>query len=119
MNHLIEIRALNLKPDTREEFHRLYIEEALALLQRWNFDVLAHGPSWHDENTYYVIRHFDSLAQREQTEDACYGSDEWRTGPREATNFDETVFVCRAEDFALNAIIVVQCRLSIINCSSS
>ena len=84
MNHLIEIRSLNLKPGTREEFHRLYIEEALPLLKRWNFDVVAHGVSLHDENSYYVIRRFDSLAQREQMEDAYYASDDWRQGPREA-----------------------------------
>ena len=84
MNHYIEIRSLNLKPGTREEFHRLYIEEALPLLKRWNFDVVAHGPSLHDEDTYYVIRRFDSLKQREQMEDAYYASDDWRLGPREA-----------------------------------
>jgi hypothetical protein len=83
MNHLIEIRTLNLKPGTREEFHRLYIEEALPLLKRWNFDMVAHGPSLHDENSYYVLRCFDSLAQREQMEDAYYASDDWRLGPRE------------------------------------
>jgi hypothetical protein len=69
---------------TREEFHRLYIEEALPLLKRWNLDVMAHGPSLHDENTYYVTRRFDSLAHREQSEDAYYASDDWRQGPREA-----------------------------------
>ena len=84
MSHLIEIRSLNLKPGAREEFHRLYIEEALPLLKRWNFDVVAHGTSLHDENTYYVIRRFDSLARREQMEDAYYASDDWRQGPREA-----------------------------------
>ena len=84
MNHFIEIRSLNLKPGKREEFHRLYIEEALPLLKRWNYDVVAHGPSLHDENTYYVIRRYDSLAQREQMEDAYYASDDWRKGPREA-----------------------------------
>ena len=83
MNHFIEIRSLNLKPGTRDEFHRLYIEEALPLLQRWKFDVVTHGPSLNDENTYYVIRRFDSLAQREQMEDAYYASDDWRLGPRE------------------------------------
>ncbi|HXD11085.1 MAG TPA: NIPSNAP family protein [Anaerolineales bacterium] len=84
MNHLIEIRSINLKPGPRDEFHRIYIEEALPLLKRWNFDVVAHGPSLHDENSYYVIRRFDSLAQREQMEDAYYASDDWRQGPREA-----------------------------------
>jgi len=53
MNHFIEIRTLNLKPNTRDQFHRLYIEEALPLLKRWNFDVVAHGPSLHDENMYW------------------------------------------------------------------
>jgi len=84
MNHFIEIRSINLKAGVREEFHRLYMEQSLPLLQRRNFDVAAHGPSLHDENSYYVIRRFDSLAQREQMEDAFYGSEEWRHGPREA-----------------------------------
>ncbi len=83
MNHFIEIRSLNLKPNTRDQFHHLYIEEALPLLKRWKFDVVAHGPSLGDENMYYVIRRFDSLAQREQMEDAYYASDDWRKGPRE------------------------------------
>ena len=83
-NHLIEIRTLTLKTNTREEFHRLYIEKALPLLQRWKFDVVAHGPSLHDENTYYVIRRYDTLVQREEMEDAYYASDDWRKGPREA-----------------------------------
>ena len=84
MHHFIEIRTLTLKPNTRDEFQRLYIEEALPRLKRWNFDVVAHGPSQHDENTYYVIRRYDSLAQRDQMEDAYYASDDWRKGPREA-----------------------------------
>src|SRR6266498_3901281 len=83
MNLLVEFRSLIIKPGTREEFHRLYVEEALPLLQRWNFDVVAYGPSLHDENTYYVIRRYDSLAQREQMEDTYYASDGWRKGPRE------------------------------------
>ena len=47
-------------------------------------DVVAHGPSLHDENSYYLIRRFDSLANREESENSFYGSDEWRKGPREA-----------------------------------
>ena len=84
MDHFIEIRTLTLKPGSREEFQQLYIEEALPRLQRWHFDVVAHGPSLHDENTYYVIRRYDSFARREKMEDAYYASDDWRKGPREA-----------------------------------
>ena len=84
MNHFVEIRSYNLKPGTRDEFHRLFLEEAMPLLQRWHVDVVAYGPSLHDENSYYLMRRFDSLADRDQSENAFYGSDEWRKGPREA-----------------------------------
>jgi hypothetical protein len=84
MNHFVEIRSYSLKPGTRDEFHRLFIEEAFPLLKRWAVDVVSYGPSLHDENSYYLIRRFDSLAYREQSEDAFYSSDEWRQGPREA-----------------------------------
>jgi hypothetical protein len=83
VNHFVEIRSYNLKPGTREEFHRLFFEAALPLLQRWNVDVVANGPSLHDENSYYLIRRFDILSQREESENAFYGSDDWRKGPRE------------------------------------
>jgi hypothetical protein len=76
VNHFLEIRTLTLKPGTRDEFHHLYIEQALPLLKRWNLDVVAHGPSLHDENSYYVIRRYNSLAQREEMEDAYYASDD-------------------------------------------
>jgi NIPSNAP protein len=84
MNHFVEIRSYNLKPGIREEFHRLFIEEAFPMLKRWNVDVVTYGPSPHDEDSYYLIRRYDSLAHREQSEDAFYSSDEWRHGPRQA-----------------------------------
>src|SRR5258706_16334489 len=96
MKHFIEIRSYNLKPGTRDEFQRLFLEEAMPLLKHWNVDVVAYGPSLHDENSYYLMRCFDSLAQREQSEESFYGSDEWRKGPREAVlacirNYNEVV----------------------------
>jgi hypothetical protein len=84
MNHFVEIRSYTLKPGTRAEFHRLFVEKSLPLLQRWNLDVVAYGHSLHDENSYYLMRRFDSLSHRDESENAFYGSDEWRQGPREA-----------------------------------
>ncbi len=84
MNYFVEFRTLNLKPGTRGQFERLYVEMSLPLLKRWYQDVVTHGPPLHDENTYYVIRRFDSLRHREESEDAFYASDDWRKGPREA-----------------------------------
>lgn len=84
MTRWLEIRSYNLKPGTRAEFHRLASEQAVPMLRRWQIDVVAFGPSPHDEDSYYLMRSFASLEERERAEDAFYGSDEWRQGPREA-----------------------------------
>jgi hypothetical protein len=84
MKHCVEIRSYNLKPGARDEFHRLVLERSMPMLERWNVDVVAFGPSPHDEDSYYLIRRYESLADRERSQDAFYGSDEWRKGPREA-----------------------------------
>ena len=81
---VVEFRGLNLKPGSRAEFHRLYVERSLPLLRQWKFDIVSFGPSPHDEISYYVIRAFKNLAERQASEDAFYGSDDWKNGPREA-----------------------------------
>jgi len=81
-NSIIEILTIDLKPGRRDEFHKLYVSEALPLLKKWNFEVLAYGPSLHDVNSYYVIRRFKSLEDRQKSEDAYYSSDDWQKGPR-------------------------------------
>ena len=84
MNCIIEIRSYNLKPGTRTDYHKVVVEQAIPMLKRWKMDVVAFGPSPHDEDSYYLIRAFDDLNDLQQQEDAFYGSDEWRQGPREA-----------------------------------
>jgi hypothetical protein len=81
---VVEIRSYNLKPGTREQFHQLFLREALPMLQRWKVDVVAYGPSLHDANSYFLMRSFASVDDRQKSEDAFYGSEEWRKGPREA-----------------------------------
>ena len=83
-NSIIEILTIDLKQGRRDEFHKLYVSEALPLLKNWNFEVLAYGPSLHDVNSYYVVRRFKSLEERQKSEDAYYGSDDWQKGPRNA-----------------------------------
>ncbi len=84
MSRLIEIRAYTLKPGTRAKLHQLFVEQALPMLQRWRVDVVRFGASLHDENAYFLMRSYASLDERQQSQDAFYGSDEWRQGPREA-----------------------------------
>jgi ketosteroid isomerase-like protein len=85
---IVEIRSYNLKPGARDRFHTRFVAEALPLLERWNVDVVSYGPSLHDEDSYYLIRAFAGIEERRRSEDAFYGSDEWREGPREATLAD-------------------------------
>lgn len=82
--NFVEIRSYNLKPGTRDQMHELFVNKALPMLKRWKVDVVAFGPSPHDEDSYYLIRRYDNLAHREQSQDDFYGSDEWKQGPREA-----------------------------------
>jgi hypothetical protein len=81
---MIEIFIINLKRGASAGFHQLYLTESLPLQKKWKIDVVAHGPSLHEENSYYVIRSFKSLEDRQKTEDAFYNSADWREGPRTA-----------------------------------
>ena len=82
MNHTVEIRTYNLKPGSRERFARIAGDEVMPMLARWGTDVVRHGPSAHDEDTYFLIRAYASVDDRQQRQDAFYGSAEWVQGPR-------------------------------------
>lgn len=84
MKRTIEIRSYNLKPGSRNDFHRHMCQEALPLLRQWNMDVVACGPSPHDADSYYLIRAYAGLPEREAAQDAFYSSADWRAGPRES-----------------------------------
>jgi hypothetical protein len=60
------------------------VEESIPMLERWGVDVVAFGPSLDDDDLYYLIRRYASLEELRRSQDAFYGSDEWREGPREA-----------------------------------
>ncbi len=53
------------------------------MLREARVDVVAHGPSLHDADAYFLARAYDDLAHRQSSQDAFYGSDAWRQGPRE------------------------------------
>ena len=107
MTRTVEIRSYNLKPGTRERFRELAIKEAIPMLRRWNVDVVAHGPSLHDKDSYFLIRAFPSVEQRQKDEDAFYGSDEWIKGPRDRVLADidsYTTIVVHLDDAPLQGL---------------
>lgn len=84
MTGVLEIRTYRLKAGAGAAFHRVVVEESMPMLQRWGVDVVAFGPSLHDDDCYYLIRSYASLEELRRSQDEFYGSDEWRNGPREA-----------------------------------
>jgi len=69
-SRVVEIRSYNLKPGTRDRFHELFEREARPMLRRRNVDVVAYGPSLHDRDSYYLMRSFPSVEDRQKSEDA-------------------------------------------------
>jgi len=85
---ILEIRSYNLKPGTRQRYHDRLVRQALPMLERRKVDVVSFGPSAHDDNSYFLMRAYSSLAEREKSEAAFYGSDEWKNGIRDAVLAD-------------------------------
>jgi hypothetical protein len=81
---VLEILTIKIRPGMRDLFHEVYIRESLPLQKKWNLNVLFHGQSLQDDDTYVVMRWFESLADHERRTTDFYASDDWRTGPREA-----------------------------------
>src|SRR5690349_12948117 len=97
MKRLIEIRSYKLKHDATAAFHHAMITSAVPLLREWGTDVVALGPSPHEPDAYFLIRSYADLDDLKQRQDAFYGSDVWRNGPRES-------IVSRIESF-LNTVL--------------
>jgi hypothetical protein len=97
VNRLIEIRAYALKAGTAPEFHEVVKTEAIPLLRAFGMDVVAFGPSGHDEDAYFLIRAYDDLTHLRAQQHAFYGSEPWLQGPREA-------IVSRIENY-LNTVL--------------
>ncbi|MGM9481263.1 NIPSNAP family protein [Roseateles sp. NT4] len=80
---LIEVRTYRLKPDSAERFVAA-VRAALPLVRASGMDVVAFGRSDHEEESFFLIRAFDSREQLVAQQDAFYGSEVWRQGPRQA-----------------------------------
>ena len=77
------------------------------MLKRWKVDVIAYGPSLHDQDSYFLMRGFNGVDIRQKEEDAFYGSEEWITGPRERVLADidsYTTIVLELDEAAVRAL---------------
>lgn len=107
MSRVVEIRSYTLRPGARPEFDRLVRDRSLPMLARWKVDVVGYGVSLHDDRSCFLIRAYESLEQRQASQDAFYGSTEWKDGPREALLAmieSYTTVVLEVEDAAVEAL---------------
>jgi len=84
---ILEIRTYRLKPGSQAEFVRVMRSECFPLMEHFGINVVDGGPSLVAEDgaeEAFLIRAFESLAERDELEEAFYGSEAWREGPREA-----------------------------------
>ena len=98
MPRAVEIRSYMLTPGSRDAFDTLMRQGTVPLLRDFGMDVVACGPSPHDPDAYFLIRAWRDLAEREASQEAFYGGDAWRQGPREAilvliANYTSTVLL--------------------------
>lgn len=80
----VDFRSYTLKPGRTVEFEALMRTQALPLLHKWGFDVVAQGVSIDGDDRGYLVRAYRDLTHREVSEDIFYGSIDWLDGPREA-----------------------------------
>ena len=79
---LIEVRSYRLKPGCAGRFV-VAVRQTLPLVRASGMDVVAFGRSDHEEESFFLIRAFDSREQLVAQQDGFYGSAVWRQGPRQ------------------------------------
>lgn len=79
----VEVRSYELHPGARSKLQALFEAEVAPMLAASRQDVVYAGPSQHDADAFVLIRAYDSEADRAARQDAFYGGDAWRQGPRE------------------------------------
>lgn len=81
---ITEIRIYKLKKNTASEFYKVFTEQSLPMMRRWNVNVVDYGFSLIDTDSFYLIRSYQSLEHRIVSQEAFYGSNEWINGPEKA-----------------------------------
>lgn len=78
-NRVLDIRTYRTVTGERDELLRIMTDGSVPMLRRFGIDVVAFGPSLHDEEHSFLIRSFASVAERDEQLERFYGSDEWVT----------------------------------------
>ncbi len=78
---ITEIRIYKLKENAATTFHAVFTKQSLPMMKRWHITIVDYGFSLVDKDSFYLIRNYESLEQRKESQAAFYGSEEWINGP--------------------------------------
>ena len=81
---VVEILQYRLKKGTGRTFHRVMRDISVPLHVEQGIDVVAYGCSRHDDDSYFLLRAFESEEEMHGVLEGFYASEAWRSGPREA-----------------------------------
>lgn len=76
-NKFLELRIYKIHHGRRTEFGDYMRDVLVRLFKGQDMEIVHHGPSLHDEDSYFLIRAHPSVEERQQGLDAIYGSAEW------------------------------------------
>jgi hypothetical protein len=82
MTRIVEILMYTLKPGSGLDFHRIMREVSVPLHLKAGMDVVSYGGSLHDDDSYHLIRSYESENHRHASQDLFYSSADWKQGPR-------------------------------------
>ena len=82
LERIVEIILYQLKPGTGREFHRIMKEISAPLHRKVGLEILIFRNSLRNEDTYILIRAFDSLTQMAALQHSFYNGADWIDGPR-------------------------------------
>ncbi|NOU20038.1 MAG: NIPSNAP family protein [Bacteroidales bacterium] len=81
---ITEIRIYKLKENSTAEFNTVFTEQSLPMMKRWKVNVVDYGFSLIDKDSFYLIRNYENIEHRKESQEAFYGSDEWINGPEKS-----------------------------------
>ena len=84
MTKSVEILLYTLKEGAGAEFFSIMETISVPLHKESGIDIVWHGQSQHDPDSYFLIRAFPDMQGLQEQQQAFYRSDAWRSGPRRA-----------------------------------
>ena len=97
----LELRIYKIHHGLRDRFAVSMRAILLPLFERHGMNVIHHGPSAHDKNSYFLIRAFSSAADRKDKLDSAFSENDWlmkhEPGIVEMIDYTGTALVPAAE----------------------